>query len=79
MRREYGSDLWRLVDAPLNRRTIADLYAATITALLRWEPRITPRRVTVTGSETGRVELELEAVYTPTGQAVTVDGIVVTA
>jgi phage baseplate assembly protein W len=79
MRREYGSRLFQLVDAPLNQRTIADLYAATVEALLRWEPRIVPRRVQVEASIAGRAVLTLEATYAPNGQAVTVDGIVVTA
>lgn len=79
MRRDYGSRLFQLVDAPLNRGTIAQLYAATIEALLRWEPRIIPRRVGVTASQSGRVEIELEAIYTPTGEPITLDGIVVTA
>jgi phage baseplate assembly protein W len=79
MRRDYGSRLFQLVDAPLNRGTIAQLYAATIEALLRWEPRISPRRVGITAASSGRVEIELEATYTPTGEPITLDGIVVTA
>ncbi|MCP3965628.1 MAG: phage baseplate protein, partial [Lentisphaerae bacterium] len=39
MRREYGSRLPRLVDAPLNSSTLVDLYSATAEALQRWEPR----------------------------------------
>lgn len=79
MRRDYGSRLFQLVDAPINRRTIVDIYAATIEALLRWEPRITPRRIQIAAAETGRVVIDLEAVYTPTGQPITLDGITVTA
>jgi len=79
MRRTYGSRLFQLVDAPLNRGTIVQLYAATVEALLQWEPRITPRRVAVVSSSTGRVEIELEATYTPTGEPITLDGITVTA
>jgi phage baseplate assembly protein W len=79
MRRDYGSRLFQLVDAPVNRRTIVDIYAATIEALLRWEPRITPRRVSIAAAETGRVVIDLEATYTPTGEPITLDGIIVTA
>lgn len=79
MRRDYGSRLFQLVDAPMNRGTIAQLYAATIEALLRWEPRISPRRVGITAASSGRVEIEIEATYTPTGEPITLDGIVVTA
>jgi phage baseplate assembly protein W len=79
MRRDYGSRLSELVDAPVNRRTIVDIYAATIEALLRWEPRITPRRVSIQSAEQGRVVIDLEATFTPTGEPITLDGILVTA
>jgi len=79
MRRDYGSRLSELVDAPVNRRTIVDIYAATIEALLRWEPRITPRRVMIQSAEQGRVVIDLEATFTPTGEPITLDGILVTA
>lgn len=77
MRRDYGSELFRLVDAPLNRKTISSLYAATVAALMRWEPRIRPTRVTASQPEPGHVEITLEAIYTPTGQPVLVDGILI--
>lgn len=79
MRRDYGSRLFQLVDSPVNRRTIVDIYAATIEALLRWEPRVTPRRVSIAAAETGRVVIDLEATYTPTGEPIRLDGITVTA
>lgn len=40
MRRDYGSLLPELIDAPLNDATLLQAYAATIMALIRWEPRI---------------------------------------
>ena len=79
MRRDYGSRLFQLVDSPVNARTISDIYAATIEALLRWEPRITPRRVGIQSAVQGRVVIELEAIYTPTGEPITLDGIAITA
>lgn len=45
MRRDYGSDLPSLIDAPANPATRALLYAATATALTRWEPRIVVQQV----------------------------------
>src|SRR5690606_3293221 len=78
MRREYGSRLFELVDAPLNRGTLLQLYAATAQAIRRWEPRIRLTKVRAVSSEPGRVELELTGEYLPDGQTVTIDGIVVT-
>lgn len=39
MRREYGSRIPALLDAPINPDTILEVYAATAEALDAWEPR----------------------------------------
>lgn len=77
MRREYGSQLFSLVDAPLNRSGVMDLIAATADALDRWEPRIQVTKVTPSSDGEGRVSISLEGIYLPDGQAVSIDGIVV--
>ncbi len=60
MRRDYGSDLPRLVDAPLTPATLVDMYAATAKALRRWEPRLRLTRVqAASGSRPGQVVLSL--------------------
>lgn len=38
-RRDYGSVLPDLIDAPLNPKTVLRLYAATAIAVMTWEPR----------------------------------------
>lgn len=78
MRRDYGSRLPRLVDAPMNRATLIELYAATAEALLTWEPRFSVQQVVATSAAPGRVELMVTGEYLPDGQQVTIDGIVVT-
>jgi phage baseplate assembly protein W len=75
MRRDYGSRLYELVDAPVNRETLLDLYGATAEALAIWEPRIEVEQVTAESAEPGRVVLALSGVYIPTGEVVTIDGI----
>lgn len=75
MRREYGSRLFELIDAPLNRNTLLDLYSAVAEALDRWEPRIAVTSVQITNSSLGSVELELTGVYLPDGSVVTIDGV----
>jgi phage baseplate assembly protein W len=45
MRRDFGSILPELVDAPLNDVTRMLAMAAIVTALIKWEPRIRPVRV----------------------------------
>lgn len=77
MRRDYGSRLYQLVDAPLNRGTIAELYAATAEAIRRWEPRFKLSSVKASAAATGSVELNLTGTYLPDGSQVSIDGIVV--
>jgi len=75
MRRDYGSRLFDLVDSPQTPDTIGDIYAATVEALNKWEPRIYPQRVQVTTVEAGRIEIDLTAIYLPDGRVITIDGI----
>ena len=75
MRRDYGSRLYRLVDAPITRETLVDLYAASAEALATWEPRIEVEEVRATSVEPGRVVLSLLGRYLPDGEPVLIDGI----
>jgi phage baseplate assembly protein W len=77
MRREYGSRLPRLIDAPTNRDTLLDIYAATAEALARWEPRFTLTSVQATSAAPGRVQLDLTGVHKPDGQTITIQGVVI--
>lgn len=77
MLRDYGSRLFELVDAPLNRGTIVDIYVATVEALQKWEPRIAISRVLATAISAGTITLTIEGTYLPNGQPVTVAGIVI--
>jgi phage baseplate assembly protein W len=74
MRRDYGSRVPDLIDAPANAATRVQLYAATATALMRWEPRITLKRVTLSAANalTGRLVLDLVGTRTDTGKPVDV-------
>ena len=78
MRREFGSRLPELVDAPLNDGLRAAVAAATVEALRRWEPRLRVRRVRVAAAPAGspaRVHLDLEGEYVPDGSPVALAGI----
>ncbi len=75
MRRDYGSRLYRLVDAPMNDATRLDMMAATYEALDTWEPRLQLDSVSVDHTEPGHAEISLEGVYLPTGEVVALDGI----
>ena len=77
MRRDYGSRFFELVDKPITQGFAIELYAATAEALLKWEPRLKLERVQVTEIKEGRITLNLQGVYLPTGKAVTLEGIMV--
>lgn len=78
MRRDYGCRAFQLVDAPMNRSTLLNLYAAVAEALNKWEPRFKLKSVQAVAADIGRVELELVGEYLPDGQLVKLDGIIIT-
>ncbi len=57
MRRDYGSRIPDLIDAPLNGETIVLVYAAAAEALARWEPRLKLLRMSVESAAAGRLAL----------------------
>lgn len=60
MRRDYGSELFYLIDQPQHQATRLRLMAATVQALINWEPRISITRVDVHGgSMNGSLTVEL--------------------
>jgi len=69
MRREYGSLLPELVDQPFNDFTRLQVYAATVMAMMRWEPRISLSRVQFHGATfAGQSTLELEGSIVDTNE-----------
>lgn len=75
MRPTYGSALFDLVDHPLNSTTILDIYAATVEALSKWEPRIIVEKVKSQTISPGNITISLQALYIPTGQSISLEGI----
>jgi hypothetical protein len=80
LRREYGSELFGLIDAPTNAAVRARFVSATAGALERWEPELKTTRVlfdTVNSEQVqgGHVSITLEGYYMPTGEPVVLEGI----
>lgn len=63
MRRRFGSMNAELVDQPGNEATLLRLYAASATAIMAWDPRVTITRIYAT------VDAD-----TPGAYAITVEG-----
>ncbi len=78
MRRDYGSDLYLLVDQNLTGLTLARIYAATVLALRQWEPRLKVLRVqAASGAEPNKILLDIEAEYLADGRVITLDGMAI--
>jgi phage baseplate assembly protein W len=68
MRREYGSDWPRLIDAPMNEQTLLLFYVAAAVAIDRWEPRFELLEIYfVDADASGRATLRLIGNYLPRG------------
>lgn len=68
MRRNFGSNLPRLVDAPISPASVVDFYAATAGAIAKDEPRFRPVRMTMGGVPAeGTLTIDCEGVYFPRG------------
>lgn len=74
-RRNYGSELFRLIDQPLNSKTLLKIYAATSSAIKTWVPEFDVKNVSVTSPSAGAIVLLITGVYKPTGEQITLDGI----
>ncbi|MDT3721415.1 GPW/gp25 family protein [Pseudomonas oryzihabitans] len=71
MRRDYGCDLFRLLDQPLNAALGLQAKAVAVIALLRWEPRLNLTHIDlVQGERPGQAFIELEGYSTVNDAAV---------
>lgn len=68
MRRLYGSDSPKLIDAPMNQASLLALYVAIAEALAAWEPRYELKHIAFTRAGAGgRAEIALAGIYYQNG------------
>lgn len=72
MRREYGSHIAELIDQPQNGTTRMKLMAATVMALLAWEPRVDVVQIEITEGSDGAAEVTVHGVVRGQNMATTV-------
>ncbi|WP_375642605.1 MULTISPECIES: GPW/gp25 family protein [unclassified Bartonella] len=77
MRRDYGSRVAELIDAPVNNAFSVALYAAVAEALDKWEPRFKLKKIDFKWSEAGQVSLSFEGIYLPSGKPITMEGLLI--
>ncbi|MFG3876028.1 GPW/gp25 family protein [Escherichia coli] len=73
--REYGSRLFSLLDNPQDDFTRVRIVRETATALERWEPRLTLRRVEVTCTGEGSAWLTLVGMNNETQETIRLEEI----
>lgn len=68
MRRDFGSELFDLIDAKMTPRTILAIYGAAAVAIARWEPRFRVEQAAIIEADPGgRIRLALAGVFFPRG------------
>ncbi len=77
MRRDYGSRVAELIDAPVNNAFAVALYAAVAEALDKWEPRFKLKKIDFKMVEAGQVSLSFEGIYLPSGKPITMEGLLI--
>ena len=77
MRRDYGSRLFELIDAPINRSTVVDIVAETAETLMKLEDRLVVSAVDVTFFVFCLFVLRINGKYKLDGKTGQLDGIVV--
>ncbi len=77
MRRDYGSRVAELIDAPVNNAFAVALYAAVAETLDKWEPRFKLKKIDFKWSEAGQVSLSFEGIYLPSGKPITMEGLLI--
>ena len=76
-RRDYGSNLYELIDRPVNNQTIIEIIAATADALRKWEPRFKVTKIEVPQIKVGHVTVNLFGIYILDGREISMEGIVI--
>ena len=77
MRRDYGSDIPKIIDSPINDEFALDLYIAVAEALQMWEPRFRLRNTSFSVVGAGAIELALTGEYLSNGKEIKVEGVIV--
>jgi len=77
MLRDYGSDLPNLIDSPTNQFFAVDLYMSIAMAVAAWEPRLKLEQVFFKKTSDGRIEIDMQAIYLPSGKPIQMQGLAI--
>ena len=71
--RDYGSELFELIDEPLNDAFFPKIYAAVASALDKWEPRFKVEKMSIKSINEGHIILSLVGTYLITQERVSLE------
>jgi len=77
MRRDYGSRLFELIDAPFTPALRVAIIAAAIEALLAWEPRLAISEVKLQSYSPGYAVIDVVGEYIPEGREIVLSGVMI--
>ena len=80
MRRDYGSRLFDLIDAPITKMTVINYYAATAEALSKPINGIHDFKLTkvyVSRVSIGRLQIDIDGFYLPDMKKIKLEGIII--
>lgn len=77
LNREYGSNLYKLIDEPVNQYLYQKIYAAVVEALDRWEPRIKVTKLSIISVNEGKINLKIEANYLIKQEKISIEGVTI--
>ena len=75
--RDYGSEIFDLIDQPVNSALFPRLYAAIATAIDKWEPRFKVENMTIKSIKEGHIVLSLVGRYLITQERVSLEDLII--
>ena len=76
MLRDFGSDLFSLVDRPINNELKLAVASSVFAALKKWEPRIRAKKVTVLfENKEAALSIDIEAIILSDNREIKLQGI----
>lgn len=78
MRRDYGSRLFERIDNPITGELIAEIYSDVVEAIFNYEPRFEVSNISIADIDKGKIVLDLEGRYLPTGENLKIENLTIT-
>lgn len=75
--RDYGSEIFQLIDEPMNKAFFPRIYAAVATAIDNWEPRFKVEKMTIKSVKEGHITLSLVGTYLITQERISLEDLVI--